>query len=398
MFIQYIIGALLILLILYLAFRQVFKGLQFPPRLHTVFVTTTLFLILIMYILDLLIDKGTDKDVIRTTVTSITMIIAILSYLTTFWFSSKNAGITRENQNSNFVMTLIANNYKILESKQDKIDELVSYLQKQFLRNGYHFDALVSELIKHIKATPVFTSLIDDICSKIDNSEHKRQLRRLISDFDSEMAARLLMTFLSQKDRYMDFYKKLDASEKKKNFAGNTVELMRGKEGLFYQIDNFMNSYYEETVSLKFDYDVISNICNNAFDNHYQDIGHFFRNSYRVVKFINEQYKIDEESRKKFLGILRSQYSENTLLGIYYNSAFTDKGMGYGKELIGLDFFGTQKDLEGHQPIHFRPSNLIQSRSDIDLMLKVFCSGQGAEELTTEDKKNFKQTLKKFYV
>lgn len=395
MVIQYIIGVSLVILLVYFVFRHFIWGGSFTPRLHVVFITTTLFLILILYILDLLIVNKADKDFIRTTVMSFTMIIAILSYLTTFWFSSKNAGITRENQNSNFVMTLIANNYKILESKQGKIDELVLYLQKQFLRNGYKFDVLVIEFIKYIKASEVIKSHIVAVGNRAKD-EHKRQLNKLINEYDSEQAARLLMTFLSQKDRYIEFYKKLDPSDVKKAFTGPTVEYMKGD--LFDQIDSFMRSYYDDTYNIIFDYDVISKVCNNAFDNHYHDIGHFFRNSYRIVKFINEQYKNDEENKKKFLGILRSQYSENTLLAIYYNSAFTDKGMGYGKELIGLDFFGTVKDLEGHQPIHFRHSNLVKSGSDIDLMLKVFCNGSSAQKINEEDKNNFKQTLKNFYV
>lgn len=394
MFIQYCIGALLLLLLLLNISIKGFKKRLLPPKMETVFTVLSLFLIFSMYLINLLIGMGVAAETIRTIVISITMVIAMISFLSTFWFSNKNIHFTRDTQNSNFIMTLIASNYKILEIKQVKIDDLVSYLQKQFLRNGYHFDELVSKFIDHIKVNVGVIDLINKIGEQSTNKDYKRQLKNLTAEFDKEQAARLIMTYLSQNDRYKDFYKKIDETESNKTFNGEIAKIME-KQGLFEEINRFMNAHFEDTVAKKLDYDVISIVCNKAFDMHYQDIGHFFRNSYRIVKFINEQYKDDIESKKKFLGILRSQYSENTILAIFYNSAFTDKGLGYGKELVCSDFFGTKDDLIGHQPIHFKQSNLISQRSDIDLMLRVFCSEASINE---EDQKDFKSTLKKFYV
>jgi len=388
--IQYVNFGLLLLILAYFLFKN---RLRFPLNIQAIAIIMTLLIIVILSLVILLIDKGINADIIRTTVTSITMLIALASFFTTFMFSRNNTDFTRETQSSNFVMTLIANNYKILEGKQEKIDALVSYLQKQFLKNGYYFNELTSEFIRYIKANGGILELIRLTSDKIDNTDYKRQFKKAL-EFDEGQVSRILMTFLAHSERYEDFYKKLDDTEKKKAFSGKTVELMKD-EGLFEEITKFMFAYYKGTMDKKLDYDVISKVCNTAFDIHYQEIGHFFRNSYRIVKFINEQYKDDIQSKKKFLGILRSQYSENTILAIFYNSAFTDKGLGYGKELVKSDFFGTKDDLDGHQPIHFRQSNLIQPHPDINVMINVFCSDA---IISDTDKIDLKPTLRKFYV
>ena len=113
-------------------------------------------------------------------------------------------------------------------------------------------------------------------------------------------------------------------------------------------------------------------MCNKVFDDQYAEVGHFFRNSYRIVKLINVYYKDDLELRKNYLGILRSQYSENVILAIYYNCVFTDKGLGYANQLLGTDFFGDKKDLAYDNPIHFRTEKLIFNEKDLKTIKKLF--------------------------
>lgn len=390
---QYITTGALVLLIVFFAYYIIRKkDVAVTLKTNIIFVTLFLILICILCVINLLHSTGVDSNNIRTVVTSITMGIALITFFTSNWFSSKNAQSTKDNQSSNFVMTLISNNYKIMESKQTKIDELINELQKKLLKNGYYFDELVSAFIEYIKKNHHVLILIGKVADGC-KGDTKRQLNQLTTAYEAEQAARLLLTYLKDKELYNSFYKVIDEKERVKSFpdTGNLIE----STGLQGVMDSFMQAHLDDITKKEINYDIIFDVCNTTFEKYYHELGHFLRNSYRVVKFINEQYKDDLERKKVFLGILRSQYSENTILAIYYNSAFTEKGLGYGKELICLDFFGTEDDLKGHQPIHFRQDNLLNKKTDIKLMLNVFCS----TSLSTEINKNeFKETLKKIYM
>lgn len=74
------------------------------------------------------------------------------------------------------------------------------------------------------------------------------------------------------------------------------------------------------------------------------NIGHYFRNLYRIVKYI-EEYNFTEnpvdniKERKNYRGILRAQLSSYELLMLFYNICYSEKGEKFKDILIGTDFF-----------------------------------------------------------
>lgn len=73
-------------------------------------------------------------------------------------------------------------------------------------------------------------------------------------------------------------------------------------------------------------------------------IGHYFRNLYRIVKYIQE-YEFtsniieNEKEKKEYRGILRAQLSTYELLMLFYNVCYSDKGDKFKDILIGTNFF-----------------------------------------------------------
>ncbi|KKI90690.1 hypothetical protein WQ54_19415 [Bacillus sp. SA1-12] len=74
--------------------------------------------------------------------------------------------------------------------------------------------------------------------------------------------------------------------------------------------------------------EVLEEIINSyeLFFSAYQDsIGHYFRNLYRITKFIHENEALSMDQKQNYIGILRAQLSTYELLLIFYN-ALSDYG------------------------------------------------------------------------
>lgn len=112
-------------------------------------------------------------------------------------------------------------------------------------------------------------------------------------------------------------------------------------------------------------------ICNAVYSELYDEVGHYFRIFHRVIKYVNINVK-DKETKKSYIGILRALLSETEMLVIFYNSFYTDKGSGLGKQLLDTTFFGDKKDLplstESKELQHFSRKNLIFGEADIRKM------------------------------
>lgn len=74
------------------------------------------------------------------------------------------------------------------------------------------------------------------------------------------------------------------------------------------------------------------------------NIGHYYRNLYRLVKLIQEETfdmdkTEDEKQKRKYRGILRAQLSSFELLMIFYNVVYSKKGEKFKEILINTNFF-----------------------------------------------------------
>lgn len=74
----------------------------------------------------------------------------------------------------------------------------------------------------------------------------------------------------------------------------------------------FISRYAQTNEDVFALYKYIQDKQNNIF-------GHYFRNLYQIIKFIDEHVELSQNSKNKYLGILRAQLSRNELSVLYLN-------------------------------------------------------------------------------
>ncbi|HMJ67378.1 MAG TPA: putative phage abortive infection protein [Cyclobacteriaceae bacterium] len=94
---------------------------------------------------------------------------------------------------------------------------------------------------------------------------------------------------------------------------------------------------------------VVAVYCDDLFDTYQDDLGHYFRHLYRIVRLI---HKSDSIEKSEYFGILRAQLSAFELVNIFYN-CLTDRGADF-KPLI--EQYGLLKNIN--------PENLINGDDD----------------------------------
>ncbi|KJF45771.1 putative phage abortive infection protein, partial [Bacillus altitudinis] len=77
---------------------------------------------------------------------------------------------------------------------------------------------------------------------------------------------------------------------------------------------------------------------------HEEQIGHYYRHLYRIIKFIQDEHFSNnfienEKEKKKYRGILRAQLSSMELLMLFYNVVYSEKGEKFKDILKGTNFF-----------------------------------------------------------
>ncbi|MBL4974829.1 putative phage abortive infection protein [Bacillus halotolerans] len=89
------------------------------------------------------------------------------------------------------------------------------------------------------------------------------------------------------------------------------------------------------------------------YSNYDYIFGHYFRNMYRIVKFIDEA-DLDLNEKKNYIGILRAQLSTSELSLVFYN-ALSDKGDKFRKLIQKHEFFDDHLNDQEiyHQFKHF---------------------------------------------
>lgn len=109
-------------------------------------------------------------------------------------------------------------------------------------------------------------------------------------------------------------------------------------------------------------------IIEQVLNDHYSELGSYFRLFHRIIKYINDKFEENGETEKNsYLGFLRATLNEEELLVIFYNSAYTKRGEGLLRELNKTTFFGTKEDIENNQ--HFNIDKLFWKHDDIKFML-----------------------------
>lgn len=342
----------------------------------------TLFLIFVVSSVYFIFATFIDKKIeYKPLITILTVVVALISFLTSVYISNKNTDNTLENQKTIFIMNLIKNNYDLLKERENKIDTLIESLTLSYTKKTFFFGELESKFQAFLKSNSVFITQIDIIGAKDLSANDIRTLidfRKVFEDDKIDFSSKILLAHLEQNLSIGNyFYSSLDESIKKKRASNQYNFLVE-----HFKIDEFINTFCQQEETRNIFDKSISNLTFEAikpgmeqvFDDNYKELGHFFRNSYRIVKYINQNSKNDLDFKKTYLGLLRSYYSENVLLAIYYNSVFTRKGLGYAKELVRSDFFGDKDDLYDDNPNHIRKDKLYFGDKDLRTIEKIFTS------------------------
>ncbi|MGQ8967936.1 putative phage abortive infection protein [Bacillus subtilis] len=79
--------------------------------------------------------------------------------------------------------------------------------------------------------------------------------------------------------------------------------------------------------------------------------GHYFRNMYRILKFIDETEELSVSEKKNYIGILRAQLSTGELLLIFYN-ALSVRGIKFKKLILKYNFFDDLLDDDDFYKVH----------------------------------------------
>lgn len=316
--------------------------------------------------------------------------------------------ITMDNQKISLVMDMIKNNYQLLKDKEEGINVLINDLDSVYSGKSFFFNKVAKifhERLRENEAsfdfTPIdsYRQMVLDKRQRLARAAAKagqpippnnnkidllRDFKQIFKDNKEDVSFKILVTYFSANEQSTSNVFSLLNSSIQKKIYNNKAHLSFLNET--YDLDNFIKNFLEEEEiksilerdGSTLTHDEIMPEMEKTFNNHYNELGHFFRNSYRVVKFINlfsdTHFKADPSFRRTYLGVLRSYYSENVLLAIYYNSTFTKKGLGYAKELAKSDFFGDANDLSSHEPMHIRKDKLYFGSRDFRLIEGIFIS------------------------
>ncbi|MEX3743553.1 putative phage abortive infection protein [Lysinibacillus xylanilyticus] len=80
-------------------------------------------------------------------------------------------------------------------------------------------------------------------------------------------------------------------------------------------------------------------IYEKFYDENEYLIGHYFRNFYHTIKFINTSNLINDVNRKQYQSILKAQLSSYEILMIFYNAFYSSQGEKLKTQISDIDFF-----------------------------------------------------------
>lgn len=361
-------------------------------------VSFLLTVILVLYFF--LLESENSFESFRYILISTTSIIALVSLLISSFLSRQTIKLhqntqkmSKNNQDVSFVMDLIKNNYQLLKDKENNINNLILSLDADFIGKSFFFNEIASRFHNFLKSRQS-SFPIDTIQtgSRNGNKNFKKLENILLKDGEDDSYKLLVVYFSLNEEKTSHIFKLLSPSIQNK-VSGNETFLKFAQETV--NIEQYIEEFLAQSEIIDLmgrdistlTFEQIKPVMEKIFNEHYDQIGHFFRNSYRVVKFINQLSKNEKNEdlnfRKTYLGILRSYYSENVLIAIYYNSIFTNKGLGYSQELACSDFFGDETDLTNDDPIHVRKDRFYFGSKDLKTIKKLFISAPNDSTDTT---------------
>lgn len=291
-------------------------------------------------------------------------------------FELTNKTLTKQQFESTFfnMINLHHNLWKDLEVRRNFFETI--YGELRFNYNNFVKKYWESRLISLKNEDPIaLKKFLRSIY--LNNSKVKRFETELKNINRSEINQELIRKLESNNEEYFnDFLDKFNDEFERREIDDLFIEYMNNPYLLDYLLIENSNRFYYYTFDGTIDYTLSNerfiedlndewtisfmkqirketlyepsilkrNAYEELYNNKEEEIGHYYRNLYRIVKFIqDENFSTDkiqnEKEQKKYRGILRAQLSSMELLMLFYNVVYSKKGEKFKEILKGTNFF-----------------------------------------------------------
>lgn len=206
---------------------------------------------------------------------------------------------------------------------------------------------------RELKKTNIQTKILAEE-SKLQREEFEKQNQALeIQRFESTFF-RMLQSLQDIIDNLKIALPSMDSPEPES--PEYEFRVYKGREAFEAMVNhieygNFLpGKNYEEGPSAV-DRSFISEACyGDCFRFCDNEVGHYFRLLYHIIKFIDESDAIDDTNKKTYIHILRAHFSINESKCILYNSL--SDGLGYSKLYVLIDKYDLMQNLPARK-LHF---------------------------------------------
>jgi len=194
----------------------------------------------------------------------------------------------------------------------------------------------------------IFASRYTEIKQYID-TEGENIIRKIL---DTQKLADSLSfeqyQYLTEANKYFGIRNDANRKEESENHLKNIVSFFKQNEML-------LGSMFKKNLLVNEDRDWRVSTYEEFYKNKENDIGHYYRNLYRIVKYIVES-NLSFETQQSYIGILRAQLSADELKMLYYNIYYSNKGKKFFTLLNDnkIDFFQehlNELEFEFKEPI-----------------------------------------------
>lgn len=134
-------------------------------------------------------------------------------------------------------------------------------------------------------------------------------------------------------------------------FFDSTV---KGRQYFYNAYRRFKRDYNTSTdvSDLKNSYKLVSDSYRKFFEEQQNHFGHYFRNLYHIVKFIDNSPDLTDDEKKNYAGLIRAQLSTYELLLTYYNAISSYGNRKFKPMLDKYSFFHNMDFKLLLDPIH----------------------------------------------
>ncbi|TKI80732.1 putative phage abortive infection protein [Bacillus mycoides] len=346
-----------------------------------------------------------DVELFRTLVPMCALVITTTSVIITVQSTNKTALANKETKTETTIMNMIKLNNDIIKDIDKEIfPKVLKQINEEFidynfmLRRGREF---IRSFFKENQQELL------SIINSINLASYDEQLRGTLEYHRekyikaiTKRERRYLHKFWFTVNEMSVGYQIELSKNNKQNILRDPFTSILVQDTDFYKKIKHEYAYKQRVLTHPVQYKEMRIVCDTIFDKYYHELGHFFRNTHRIIKIINSNFEYSDRRKSEYIGILRAQLSEEILLIIFYNAIYSRRGIGLGRELIGNNFFGNDKDFPYYvnsndpkarknfqEPQHFRFYSIILPAMDIEIMSTI---------LTTQRKKKVQKLRKEF--